>query len=319
MSKLVLVVPCYNEEEVLIDTTEKLESLFDKLFEKGKISQDSFILYVNDGSKDKTWELIEKEIFEKKWVNGLNLAANVGHQNALYAGLIYVKDMCDMTISIDADLQDDIEVIEEMIDCFETGKDIVYGVREDRTTDTFFKRTTAQAFYKLMNIMGVKTVYNHADFRLLSSRAVKQLSNYKERNLFIRGIIPLLGYSTESVYYSRKERLLGESKYPLKKMLSFAFEGITSFSVKPISLIIFLGIFTTMISGLVMGYSLIQYFLGHTISGWTSLILSVWLLGGVQLICIGVVGKYIGKIYIEVKRRPRYNIEKYLSKKGFEE
>lgn len=314
MKKLILVVPCYNEEEVLEETTNELNKLFDNLFEKSKISKESFIMYVNDGSKDKTWNLIENLTKQYKWINGLNLAGNVGHQNALYAGLMYIKDQCDMAISIDADLQDDITVIEEMIDEYNKGNDIVYGVRNNRSTDSYFKRITAQSFYKIMNYMGVKTVYNHADFRLMSKRAIQQLAKYKERNLFLRGLIPLIGYSTTSVYYSRKERMAGESKYPLKKMLSFAFEGITSFSVKPISLIIILGMLTTLGSILMMFYSIVQYFLGETISGWTSLIVSLWFLGGVQLISIGTIGKYIGKIYIEVKQRPRYNIEKFLKR-----
>lgn len=239
--KLALVVPCYNEEEVLEDTTKQLCKLFDKLLEKGKIDEDSYILFVNDGSKDQTWNLISKFNEQEKWVAGLNLAANVGHQNALYAGLMSSYKNVDATISIDADLQDDINVIENMIDEFNKGNDIVYGVRNDRTSDSFFKRFTAQSFYKLMTVMGVKSVYNHADFRLMSARAVEQLGHYKERNLFLRGMVPLIGYKTSCVYYARKERMAGESKYPLKKMLSFAFDGITSFSIKPITMISWVG------------------------------------------------------------------------------
>ncbi len=245
-------------------------------------------------------------------MSGLNLAANVGHQNALFAGLMEAAKDADVTISIDADLQDDINVIEDMLNEYEKGNDIVYGVRNDRTSDSFFKRFTAQSFYKLMSLMGVNSVYNHADFRLMSNRAVKQLGNYKERNLFLRGLVPLIGYQTSCVFYARKERMAGESKYPLKKMLSFAFDGITSFSIKPISLITFLGTVVIIISIIMMTYTFYGYFTGTTVSGWSSLMISIWLLGGVQLLSIGVIGQYIGKIYVEVKERPRYNIETYL-------
>lgn len=314
--KLALVVPCYNEQEVLEETTKKLCELYEKLYKKNKISKESYILYVNDGSKDETWHLIEKYVESEKWIAGLNLAGNVGHQNALYAGLMSIYNDVDATVSIDADLQDDINVIEDMIDEFNKGNDIVYGVRNDRTTDSFFKRFTAQSFYKLMSIMGVKSVYNHADFRLMSSKAVCQLSKYKERNLFLRGIVPLIGYNTSCVYYARKERMAGESKYPLKKMLSFAFEGITSFSTKPISLISGLGGLVIIISCIAMMYTLIGHFMGNTVSGWSSLMISIWFLGGVQLLSIGVIGQYIGKTYIEVKERPRYNVETILKSKS---
>lgn len=310
--KLVLVVPCYNEEEVILDTTKQLSELYDKLYEKQRITDDSYILYVNDGSKDQTWNLICKLHKNNKWVAGLNLAANVGHQNALLAGLIQASNDADVTISIDADLQDDINVIVDMLNEYEKGNDIVYGVRNDRKTDSFFKRFTAQSFYKVMALMGVKSVYNHADFRLMSNRAVKQLSNYKERNLFLRGLVPLIGYNTTCVYYARKERQAGESKYPLKKMISFAFDGITSFSIKPISFITFLGIIIVFISIIMMLYTIYGHFTGKTVSGWSSLMISIWLIGGVQLLSIGVIGQYIGKIYIEVKERPRYNIESFL-------
>jgi glycosyltransferase involved in cell wall biosynthesis len=301
---------------VLKIASEALRGVLDDLSKKGKISEDSFILFVNDGSKDRTWELIEEEHkLHPVQVFGVKLAGNVGHQFALTAGLITAKDMCDVTVSIDADLQDDVNVIEEMIDKFHAGNDIVYGVRKERKTDTFFKRTTAQAFYKLMAAMGVKTVYNHADFRLMSKRAVEQFSLYKETNLFLRGMMPLIGYQTDCVYYDRKERVAGESKYPLKKMLALAFNGISSFSVKPISFILGLGVFIIICSILAAVYALISYFTGHVVAGWTSLILSIWFLGGVQLLAIGLVGQYIGKIYIEVKNRPRYNIEKVLSDK----
>ena len=314
MDKLAIVVPCYNEEEVLKIASEALRGVLDDLVRKEKISADSFILFVNDGSKDRTWELIEEEHSTYPvQVCGVKLAGNVGHQYALTAGLITAMEMSDVTISIDADLQDDINVIEDMIDKFHEGNDIVYGVRKERKTDTFFKRTTAQAFYKLMKLMGVKTVYNHADFRLMSKRAVEQFSKYRESTLFIRGMIPLIGYQTDSVYYDRKERVAGESKYPLKKMLALAFNGISSFSIKPISMIMGMGLFIVFISVLAAVYALISYATGHVVQGWTSLILSIWFLGGLQLLAIGLVGQYIGKIYIEVKQRPRFNIEKVLS------
>lgn len=314
MDRLAIVVPCYNEEEVLKIASAALREVLADLVGKGKIGEDSFILFVNDGSKDRTWELIEEEhrAFPKQ-VFGLKLAGNVGHQFALTAGLITAKDMSDVTVSIDADLQDDVAVIEEMIDKFHAGNDIVYGVRRERKTDTFFKRTTAQGFYKVMEMMGVKTIYNHADFRLMSKRAVEQFSLYKETNLFLRGMMPLIGYQTDCVYYDRKERVAGESKYPLKKMLALAFNGISSFSVKPISMILGLGVVIVCFCVLAAVYALISYFTGHVEPGWTSLILSIWFLGGVQLLAIGLVGQYIGKIYIEVKQRPRYNIEKVLA------
>lgn len=315
MDRLAIVVPCYNEEEVLQIASEALRKVLKDLIQKGKISDDSFILFVNDGSKDKTWELIEEE--HNKFpteVRGVKLAGNVGHQFALTAGLITAKDMSDVTVSIDADLQDDVAVIEEMIDKFHDGCDIVYGVRKERKTDTFFKRFTAQSFYKVMKWMGVKTIYNHADFRLMSKRAVEEFSKYQETNLFLRGMMPLIGYKTDSVYYDRKERVAGESKYPLKKMLALAFNGISSFSVKPISLILGAGIFVIFASIAALVYALISYFTGHVVPGWTSLIISIWFLGGLQLVAIGLVGQYIGKIYIEVKHRPRYNIEKILDK-----
>lgn len=313
MDRLGIVVPCYNEEEVLHIAADALREVLDDLIKKGKIAADSFILFVNDGSKDRTWELIEEE-HKNHPVQccGVKLAGNVGHQYALTAGLITAMDMCDVTVSIDADLQDDVAVIEEMIDKFHEGNDIVYGVRKERKTDTFFKRTTAQGFYKMMALMGVKTVYNHADFRLMSKRAVQQFSLYKESNMFLRGMMPLIGYQTAEVYYDRKERVAGESKYPLKKMLALAFNGISSFSVKPITMIMWLGVIIILASLLATVYALISYFAGSVVPGWTSLILSVWLLGGLQLIAIGLVGMYIGKIYMEVKERPRYNIEKVL-------
>lgn len=312
MDKLAIVVPCYNEEEVLQLASKTLRGVLDTLIQKEKIAEDSFILFVNDGSRDRTWELIEKEHEAHSQVRGLKLAGNVGHQNALTAGLLTAMDLCDITVSIDADLQDDVAVIEEMVDKFHEGKDIVYGVRSSRSTDSFLKRSTAQGFYRFMSLMGVKTVYNHADFRLMSRRAVEQFSRYGESNLFLRGMVPLIGYETDSVYYERRERAAGKSKYPLKKMLALAFNGITSFSIKPISLITVLGIIIVIGSIFAAVYALISYFTGNVVQGWTSLILSIWFIGGVQLLAIGLVGQYIGKIYMEVKHRPRYNIEKIL-------
>lgn len=313
MKRLMIVVPCFNEEDVFPTSAEQLITLVEKLIDKEKISRDSGILFVNDGSRDRTWELITNAHNTSKYVYGLNLAGNVGHQNALLAGLNTVKDICDISISIDADLQDDIGVIEEMIDKYYDGADIVYGVRNERRTDSFFKRFTAQAFYKFMSAMGVKSVYNHADFRLMSARAMQALSLYKERNLFLRGIVPRIGYKTDCVYYARKPRTAGESKYPFKKMLSFALDGITSFSIKPIKLVAALGAVIIFFSVIAFIYTLISYFLGHTVPGWSSLMISIWFLGGVQLLSIGIVGQYVGKTYIESKKRPRYNIEEFLN------
>jgi len=313
MDKLAIVVPCYNEEEVLETAAATLRGVLDDLIAKQKIAADSFILFVNDGSKDRTWELIEAEHnAHPVQVYGVKLAGNVGHQSALTAGLLTAMELSDVTVSIDADLQDDVAVIEEMIDKFHEGKDIVYGVRKERKTDTFFKRVTAQGFYKLMALMGVKTVYNHADFRLMSKRAVEHFSKFRETNMYLRGMMPLIGYETDSVYYDRKERFAGESKYPLKKMLALAFNGISSFSVKPISMIMGLGVIIIICSILAAIYAFISFFTGNVEPGWTSLILSIWFLGGLQLLAIGMVGLYIGKIYMEVKQRPRYNIEKVL-------
>jgi glycosyltransferase involved in cell wall biosynthesis len=270
-------------------------------------------LFVDDGSKDKTWELIEAEHNKYPNVYGLKLAGNVGHQFALTAGLLTAMQCSDVTISIDADLQDDIGVFEEMIDKYYAGADIVYGVRSERKTDSFFKRFTAQAFYKFMSAMGVKSVYNHADFRLMSARAMEALSHYKERNLYLRGIVPQIGYKTDCVYYVRKLRMAGESKYPFKKMLSFAFDGITSFSIKPIKMVTALGAFIVVCSVIAFIYTLISYFMGHTVPGWSSLMISIWFLGGVQLLAVGIVGQYVGKTYIESKERPQYIIEEFLN------
>jgi len=311
--RLAIVVPCYNEEEMLSISSNTLIGVLDDLISKNKIDENSFILFVDDGSKDATWNLISEEHQKHpKTVMGLKLAGNVGHQFALTAGLMKAKDIADVTVSIDADLQDDISVIEQMIDKYHEGCQIVYGVRSERKTDTFFKRTTAQSFYKIMAKMGVKTVYNHADFRLMSKLALEEFSKYNESNLFLRGMMPLIGYKTDSVYYERKERVAGYSKYPLKKMIALAFDGISSFSVKPISLITGAGALIIVCCILAAIYALVSYFTGHVTAGWTSLILSIWFIGGVQLLSIGLIGQYIGKIYIEVKHRPRYHEETWL-------
>lgn len=313
MNRLIIVVPCFNEEEALPLTIPALSAVVNNLISKGKIAENSAVLYVNDGSRDKTWAVIANAHKQDSHVFGLNLAGNVGHQNALLAGLEFATPLCDMTVSIDADLQDDVNVIEEMVDKYIAGADVVFGVRNDRTTDTFFKRCTAQGFYKFMKILGTKTVYNHADYRLLSRRAMEALSLYQERNIFIRAIVSKMGFTTDTVYYKRGERNAGESKYPFKKMLSFAWDGITSFSNKPITMVTGLGFFILFCSIVAAAYSLCAYFFGHTTSGWTSLILSIWFLGGLHLFAIGLVGQYVGKTYIESKQRPRYIIEKSLT------
>lgn len=312
MDVLYIVVPCYNEEEVLPLTIPEFKKTIVDLVTKGKISPLSRVLFVNDGSKDKTWEILEKEHQEDEKVLALKLARNAGHQNALLAGLSVAKEKADIMVTIDADLQDDITKVEDMVDAYHNGCQIVYGVRDNRKSDSFFKRFTAQGFYKFMNRMGVETIYNHADYRLMSKIAVEELSKYTEVNVFLRGMVPLLGYKTSCVYYSRSKREAGESKYPLKKMLSFAFDGITSFSIKPINMIVGLGVFVLFVCILAAVYAFISYFTGNTDSGWTSLILSIWFIGGIQLLSIGVIGQYIGKIYKEVKRRPKYNIETVL-------
>ena len=313
IKKLAIVVPCYNEEEALVDTNETLIELLDDLIRRKVVKEDSFILYVNDGSKDNTWEIIEKAYNESNLVHALNLAGNKGHQNALLAGLMTIKDEVDISVSIDADLQDDVDVIEEMINKYYAGSDIVYGVRNDRTSDSAFKRFTAEAFYKFMNIMGAKTVYNSADFRLMSKRALDELSLYSESHLFLRGLATELGFKTDCVYYKRSPRLKGESKYPLKKMISFAFNGVTSFSDKPLTMILYLGFIAILVSLVAVIYSLIQHINGQTIQGWTSLFASIWFIGGVQLVSLGIIGQYVGKTFIETKKRPRYYIERYLN------
>lgn len=309
MNRLCIVVPCYNEEDALAYTNKELINIIQRLVEEGKVGRGSFILYVDDGSRDETWNIIEEYHKESPFVYGLKLAKNSGHQNALTAGLLAAKDYGDMIVSIDADLQDDVSVIEEMVDKFIQGYDIVYGVRKKRDTDTFFKRTTALGFYRLMRAMKIDIVYNHADYRLMSKRAVDVFSRYEERNLFLRGIIPLIGYRSTVVTYDRKLRIAGESKYPFSKMLSMAFEGITSFSIQPILMITNLGLLIVLFSILAAIYGFYSYLSGRVVAGWTSIILSIWFIGGVQLLSVGLIGTYIGKIYIEVKQRPRYNVE----------
>lgn len=309
---LYLVIPCYNEEEVLFDSANKLKAKMTSLIDSRKISDQSKIVFVNDGSKDKTWEMI-CELHEKdNLFLGVKLSRNRGHQNALLGGLMTVKEDCDITISLDADLQDDINAIDEMLEKYYEGCDIVYGVRDNRETDSGFKRATAQGFYKLLKIMGAEIKYNHADYRLMSKRALDGLEEFKEVNLFLRGLVPMIGYKSAEVYYKRGERLAGESKYPLKKMIALAAEGITSLSVKPIRFITFLGVFIFGISIIMLIYFLVRHFMGATVPGWTSMIVSVWAIGGLQLLAIGVIGEYIGKIYLETKQRPKYIIEEYL-------
>lgn len=310
---LYLVIPCYNEEEVLPETSSRLKGKMNELIGQNKIDSKSRVIFVNDGSKDRTWEIIQNLHQEDRLFGGINLSRNRGHQNALLAGLMTVKDYADMVISMDADLQDDINAIDEMIDKYLAGTDIIYGVRSSREKDTFFKKVTAEGFYKVMNTMGANTVFNHADYRLMSKRALEGLAQYGEVNLFLRGIVPMIGYSTDVVYYERGERFAGKSKYPLGKMLSFAVEGVTSFSTKPIRMITGLGFLIFIVSIGMLIYSLIRHFMGATIVGWTTLMVSVWGIGGLILLSLGVVGEYIGKIYLETKARPRFIIEQFLN------
>ena len=309
---LAIVVPCYNEEEVLPQTNQQLRGLLDTMMRDGIVGQGSYLLYVDDGSRDRTWMIIEGYSNSDAHVRGLKLAGNVGHQNALMAGLETARQDADIIVSIDADLQDDIKAIPEMVKKYDDGCDIVYGVRRKRTTDTLFQRTTAQMFYRFMSGMGVKSVYNHADFRLMSQRAVDALCQYEERNLFLRGLVPLLGYKTDQVLYDRLERQAGESKYPLSKMLSFAIDGVTSFSVKPLRLIFDLGLIFLLISLCILIYVIVALCQGRGVQGWASLMLSIWFVGGCVLICLSIIAAYIGRIYTEEKHRPRYNIEKYI-------
>lgn len=313
MDTLYLVIPCYNEEAVLPETSRQLLEKIQSLMQRQKISEKSRIVFVNDGSKDRTWEIIEQLHRENPLYQGICLSRNCGHQNALLAGLMTTKEYCDMSISLDADLQDDIDAIDEMVEKYYAGNDIVYGVRNARDTDTFFKKFTAQGYYKTMHHMGADIVYNHADYRLMSRRAMDGLESFEEVNLFLRGVVPMIGYPSDCVYYARKERFAGESKYPLKKMLSFAWEGITSLSTKPITLITRLGILIFVVSLVMLVYSAIRHFTGGTTIGWTSLIVSIWGIGGLQLLAIGIIGQYIGKVYLETKRRPKFMIRTYLS------
>ena len=306
---LYLVIPCYNEEAVLPETSRRLAQKLDALSAAGKISAESRVLFVDDGSRDRTWSLISEFHRADRRFGGVKLSRNRGHQNALLAGLMTAKERCDAAISLDADLQDDLDAIDRMVDAFHEGYDIVYGVRSSRETDTVFKRTTAQGFYKFMKLMGVDIVYNHADFRLMSRRALEGLASYEEVNLFLRGIVPLIGYPSTTVEYERHERFAGESKYPLKKMLAFAFDGITSFSVKPIRWVTGLGFLIFLASILALLYILIVKLFGFTVPGWSATTASIWMLGGIQLLSLGVIGEYVGKIYTEAKARPRYFIE----------
>ena len=309
---LYLVIPCYNEEEVLPETSKRLTAKLGAMIEMGLISQDSKIVFVNDGSKDHTWQLIRQYHEENPMIQGINLSRNKGHQSALLAGLMTVKEYCDMAISMDADLQDDVDAIEQFVEKYYEGCEVVYGVRSERKTDSFFKRASAQSFYKLMLHMGVEIVYNHADYRLMSRRALDEMEGFKEVNLFLRGIVPLIGFQSGVVTYERHERFAGESKYPLKKLLNFAFDGITSFSVKPIRMVTTLGIIIFAISILMLIYFLITWCIGWTVPGWTSIVVSVWAIGGLQLLAIGIIGEYIGKIYMETKARPKFIVQEYL-------
>lgn len=306
---IAIVLPCYNEEKALPISAKRLLELIDAMISENKIAPNSYILCSNDGSKDETWSVIQQLHGQDNRIKGISLAHNRGHQNALLAGLMTVIDRCDAAISIDADLQDDPDAIIKMVDDFKSGKEIVYGVRSSRATDTWFKRTSAHAFYKFQKTMGLDTIYDHADYRLMSNRALKLLSEYGESNLFLRGIIPQIGLETSIVTYERKERVAGESKYPLSKMLSFSIDGITSFSARPMRMILMTGVLLLLIDVLVALYVLGAYFMHNTISGWSSLMLSVWFLGSLILMGIGIVGEYIGKIFIEVKNRPRYAIK----------
>ena len=312
---LYLVIPCYNEEEVIYETSRRLIKKLTSMIDKDFISEKSRIVFVNDGSEDRTWNIIKELYEDNKFFGGINLSRNRGHQNALLAGLMTVKDEADMVISLDADLQDDIDVIDEFVKKYYEGNDVVYGVRSSRVTDTFFKRTTALAFYKLMDKLGVDMIYNHADYRLMSKRALEGLSQFKEVNLFLRGMVPLVGYKYTTVEYERHERFAGKSKYPLKKMISFALDGLTSLSIKPIRIITELGFAIFLISLFVLAYSIIVKILNKTVSGWTSLEASIWMIGGIQLLCLGVIGEYIGKIYSETKQRPRFIISDKLINK----
>ncbi len=312
---LYIVIPCYNEEEVLPITAEKIKAVL--LSMGNRISAKSRVLFVDDGSRDQTWKIIQALSKKDPLFSGIKLSRNMGHQKALLSGYETAKLYCDCAISVDADLQDDIEVIPQFVDKFKEGCEVVYGVRKDRSTDTLFKKSTASAFYGIMSAFGAETVKHHADYRLLGKRALEALSSFKEVNLFLRGIVPLVGFKSDIVYYDRKERVAGESKYPLRKMISFAAEGLVSFSIKPIRLILGLGLAVVFLSILAAIYVLVSYFTGHTTAGWSSLMISLWFLGGVQLVSIGIIGEYIGRIYREVKDRPRYIVEKSVNLDDF--
>lgn len=312
MTKLYIVIPCFNEDSVLLETSKRLKEKMQKLMTENIITKDSKVIFVDDGSTDSTWELITEIHRNDKMFSGCKLSRNRGHQNALLSGLDCAKGKCDAVISMDSDLQDDIEAIDQFIKKYEEGNEIVYGVRSSRKKDSFLKSRTAKAFYKIMSLMGAEIVPNHADYRLLGSKALEALFEFNEVNLFLRGIVPLIGYKSARVYYERKERFAGESKYPVKKMISFALDGITSFSIKPIKMISSLGIIFVVVSGIMLLYSLISYFTGHSVSGWASLITSIWAIGGLQLLAIGIIGEYIGKVFLETKSRPRYIIEEFL-------
>ena len=309
---LYLVVPCYNEQEVLTDTAEKLAHKLTQLIDAGKISERSRIAFVNDGSSDCTWEIIRAYTERSALFSGINLAHNEGHQNALLAGLMTVLPYADVTISMDADLQDDINAVDAMLEKYAAGVNIVYGVRASRSSDTFFKRFTAESFYRAMRALGANIVFNHADFRLMDRRALTALAEYPEVNLFLRGIVPMIGLTHGVVYYARKERLAGVSKYPWRRMASFAWEGVTSLSARPIRLIAQMGMFISFISGLMLIWSIVRHFIGETVVGWTSLVVSLWFLGGLILLSVGVIGEYVAKIYLEVKRRPRYLVQDFI-------
>ena len=315
-SKLMVVIPCYNEEEVLPETSRRLVDKMAALQQKGLITPDSRVLLVDDGSKDRTWQLISDLHKQNPLFEGVKLSRNRGHQNALLAGLMTAKGRCDISISMDADLQDDMDAMDRFIEKYNEGCDVVYGVRNKRETDTAFKRETALMFYRLMKGLGVDITYNHADYRLMSNRALEGLAQFEEVNQFLRGLAPLVGYQSDVVYYDRSERFAGESKYPFKKMLSFAIDGITSFSVKPLQLITNIGIVIFVVSLIMLLYSLVRWIAGHTVTGWTSTLASIWLIGGIQLLSLGVIGEYIGKIYNETKRRPRFIIDRYLNDRG---
>ena len=317
---LYMVVPCYNEEAVLETTASVLEKKYAQLIEKELISEKSRVVFVNDGSADNTWSIISRLHSQKPLLfSGINLAHNRGHQNAVLAGLMTVKELCDAVITMDADLQDDVEAVDEMLKKFYEGNHVVYGVRSNRKTDTVFKRFTAQSFYKFMKVMGADVVYNHADFRLMSARVLSELENFKEVNLFLRGMIPLIGFQSANVYYERKERVAGESKYPLKKMISFAMNGITSFSVRPLKIITSFGFFMVLVSIIAFVWAFVSKLAGNTELGWSSTLCSIWLIGGIQILCLGIIGEYIGKIYEEVKARPRYIVAEFLNNDTQEE